>query len=287
MPAVREKSVDQAKPMITSDSDRMASRPTSQTTCSRRESFVELIGEGQADRDADRRDERREEEREAEPLGEESGEEARVIVEDEVRLVERALHAAEEADRQHDAERHDEEDGEHQRREEHRQRTSAKLLAAAPHGFSTTQSSGLISTPTSAPSRSVGPVARGGDRDDLAVAAGDIGLDAGAEVAHEAHAARGSTRRAGIDQRGCPPAAPKRPRPPAGMARPGIEPPGTDAPRPSRCRRQNVGRADEGGDEGVARPPVDLERRAGLPDAALAHDHDRGRPWSSPRAGRG
>ena len=40
MPAVREKSVDQAKPMITSDSDRMASRPTSQTTCSRRGSRV-------------------------------------------------------------------------------------------------------------------------------------------------------------------------------------------------------------------------------------------------------
>ena len=40
MPAVREKSVDQAKPMMTSESDRMARRPTSQTTCSRRGSRV-------------------------------------------------------------------------------------------------------------------------------------------------------------------------------------------------------------------------------------------------------
>ena len=34
MPAVRENSVDQAKPMMTSDSDSTESRPTSQTVCS-------------------------------------------------------------------------------------------------------------------------------------------------------------------------------------------------------------------------------------------------------------
>ena len=37
MPAVRDKSVDQAKPMITSDSDRTDSRPTSHTVCTRRD----------------------------------------------------------------------------------------------------------------------------------------------------------------------------------------------------------------------------------------------------------
>ena len=36
MPAVRENSVDQAKPMMTSDSDSTESRQTSQTICTRR-----------------------------------------------------------------------------------------------------------------------------------------------------------------------------------------------------------------------------------------------------------
>ncbi len=40
IPAVRESSVDQAKPMITSESESTASRPTSQTTWSRRGSLV-------------------------------------------------------------------------------------------------------------------------------------------------------------------------------------------------------------------------------------------------------
>ena len=81
MPAVREKSVDQAKPMITSDSDRMASSADQPEHLQPARQARELVGEGQADGDADRRHERREEEREAEPLGEEGGEEARVIVE--------------------------------------------------------------------------------------------------------------------------------------------------------------------------------------------------------------
>ena len=57
MPAVREKSVDQAKPMITSESDRMARRPTSQPTCSAARHPRQQIGEGQPDGDADHRDE--------------------------------------------------------------------------------------------------------------------------------------------------------------------------------------------------------------------------------------
>ena len=40
MPAVRDNSVDQAKPMMTSDSDRTDSRPTSQTACTRRGRLV-------------------------------------------------------------------------------------------------------------------------------------------------------------------------------------------------------------------------------------------------------
>ena len=71
MPAVREKSVDQAKPMITSESDRMASRPTSQQHLQPARQARQQVGEGQPDRDADHGHERREEEREAEALGEE------------------------------------------------------------------------------------------------------------------------------------------------------------------------------------------------------------------------
>ena len=40
MPAVRENSVDQAKPMMTSDSDSTDSRQTSQTVCTRRGRLV-------------------------------------------------------------------------------------------------------------------------------------------------------------------------------------------------------------------------------------------------------
>ena len=45
-------------------------------------------------------------------------------------------------------------------------------------------------------------------------------------------------------------------------------------PRVDDARLQHVQRADEGGHEARARPVVDLERRAELLDAALAHDHD-------------
>ncbi len=48
MPAVRENSVDQAKPMITSDSDRTASSATNQTTCTRREARVSSRVRGKA-----------------------------------------------------------------------------------------------------------------------------------------------------------------------------------------------------------------------------------------------
>ena len=47
--------------------------------------------------------------------------------------------------------------------------------------------------------------------------------------------------------------------------------------RAAGCRRvagMRLVRADEGGDESVGRPAVDLDRRAGLADLALAHDDD-------------
>src|SRR5690606_22308722 len=95
--------------------------------------------------------ERRQHQREAEHLTEEGGQETRVVVEDEVRLVEGALHAAEEADRHHDAERHHEEDGEHQRREDERRVVPQPLGPCRRHAPSTTQASAGSARPTGAP----------------------------------------------------------------------------------------------------------------------------------------
>ena len=56
MPAVRDNSVDQAKPMITSDSDRTDSSATSQTHLHPARRAGQYIGEGEADDDADQGD---------------------------------------------------------------------------------------------------------------------------------------------------------------------------------------------------------------------------------------
>ena len=220
------------------------------------------------------RHERREEEREAEPLGEEGGEEARVIVEARSRARRRRPGRGGKKLTASMMPKGTTKKTVSMSAGKSTGRSSASASAVAPHGFSTTQSSGLIRTPTSAPSCSVGPVARGGDGDDLLVAAGDIGLDARAEIAHEGHAS--AHRRVAPDRRaGCPPAGPRRPRRRRpGARRPGMVPPGTDAPPLACVAGQDVGRADEGGDEGVARTPVDVERRADLADAPFAHDDD-------------
>ena len=103
----------------------------------------------------------------------------------------------------------------------------------------------------------------------------DEGLDRAAEVADEGDAA-GSARFAGSVRCTSSGRTDRRLlRIPAGIARPcDRRACGHDPPWPVGLHRQQVGRADEVGDEGVGRPPVDLDRRRHLPDAALAHHDD-------------
>ncbi len=187
MPAVRENSVDQAKPMMTSDSDRTDSRQTSQTVCTRRGRLVSKIGEGKGDDDAADGDQDRQHQREAEHAGEEGRQEAGVIVEDEIGRVEAGRIALEEAHRDHRREGHDEEHDQHHRREEQRRVVGDRFGRLASHAASTTQLSGGSTRPTFCAGNHVGPFARRRHRDDGRSAGLDEGLDGAAEVAHEGH----------------------------------------------------------------------------------------------------
>ena len=72
MPAVRENSVDQAKPMMTSESDSTESRHTSQMVCTFRDCLRQQIGEREGDRHAHDRHRDRQHQREAEHLAKNS-----------------------------------------------------------------------------------------------------------------------------------------------------------------------------------------------------------------------
>ena len=130
-------------------------------------------------------------------------------------------------------------------------------------------------TPTCGADRHVEPLARCRHGHDAGAAHVDEGLDGAAEIAHETDRpgdgaatgfakmhVLGSDRHRGLGQPGR-----------HGKTRNGrAEDRG--APGAVDFRRQQIGDADEVGDEGIGRLAVDLDRRCRLQDPAVAHDDD-------------
>jgi hypothetical protein len=129
-----------------------------------------------------------------------------------------------------------------------------------------------------------GPLARGGDREHLLLAAAHRDLDAGAQVAHEADLAAQMVLAVGLGRPNVNLLGPDRENHPRPIRDPLRR--SRDADRPAvdqhhvaaaERARNEIADADEVGDEGVARAAVGVERRGDLLHPAMVHhDHDVG-----------